>query len=281
MEMVHFIPPSQRRFALMAAQADSTPVLIQGAAGTGKGAIAYWIHLNGPRSAFAYIEAQQGKPLASQILEAQGGTLTIPEIGEWPLAEQKILLGFLKTKAVPTIQSLPQLANVRIIVTTSQALGGRAQSGLFNPELLEKLNVYRIEMPALSNRLDEFEDIVTGIIHEITWELHKQYLRDLSPSAWSRLRSYEWPGNIRELRNVLRLAITAAKGDRIECEDLPDFGPTREDFRTTREQFEKIYLLELLKSLDWELDQASSVTHIDKQTLISKIKDYGFTLNQK
>src|SRR3954451_19342881 len=99
MEMVHFIPASQRRLALLAAQADTAPALIYGASGTGKGAIARWVHANGPRAAKIFLVATQDKPLADQILEALGGTLTIPEMGEWPLGEQKALLGFLRTKS--------------------------------------------------------------------------------------------------------------------------------------------------------------------------------------
>src|SRR3954469_5284319 len=114
MQMVHFIPPSQRRLALLAAQADTAPALIYGASGTGKGAIARWMHANGPRAARIFLAATQAKPLVDQILEAQGGTLAIPEMGEWPLGEQKALLGYLKTKSVPhpNGQGTPVIAHV-------------------------------------------------------------------------------------------------------------------------------------------------------------------------
>ena len=81
MEMVHFIPPSQRRLAMLAAQADTAPVLIYGASGTGKGAIARWIHQNGPRATRPCLTATHDRPLSAQIPEAQGGTLLITEIG--------------------------------------------------------------------------------------------------------------------------------------------------------------------------------------------------------
>ncbi len=281
MEMVHFIPASQRRLALLAAQADSAPVLVLGGSGTGKGAIARWIHSNGARSACTFLVAQQGRHLPEQILEAQGGTLMIPEIGEWTFSDQAILLNFLKTKCVPHPQDkkMSILANVRIIGTTSQSLDGRAQGGLFNIELLEKLNVFRIEMPSLSKRPEEFEDIVTGIVGEIARELHKEHLRDLTRDAWNRLKKHGWPGNLREMRNVLRVAVASANGDQVEANDLPDFGDERIDFRATREQFEKIYLVELLKTCDWEIEKTCSMTRIDKRTLMSKIKHYGINLN--
>ena len=279
MEMVHFIPPSQRRLAMLAAQAEAAPVLIRGGSGTGKGAIARWIHLNGPRAALPLIEADRKFPLALQFPKAQGGTFIISEVGEWPLSEQKILLGFLRTKSI-TVSGMTTLLNVRIIATTSAALEGRAQGGLFNPELLPALNVFRLEMPALAERFDEFEDIVTGILGEITREVHKEHLRSITPDALSALRGYDWPGNIRELRNVLRIAAVATRGDTVELSSLPEFGHDRIDFRATRDQFEKIYLLELLKTFDWEVDRTSKMARIDKDTLLAKIQKHGIELER-
>jgi len=282
MEMVHFIPPGQRRLALLAAQADSAPVLISGASGTGKGAIARWIHANSPRAARPFIEATRHTNLVAQIFKAQGGTLLVSEIGEFPLSEQKNLLNFINTKSVPHPEN-PQLrtiVNVRMVVTSDQALEGRAQGGLFNPELLEKLNVFRLEMPPLSRRHDEFDDIVVGILNEITHEFHREHLRAFDAGAWVRLRSYDWPGSIRELRNVLRLAVLAAQGDEITEGDLPDFGHHRIDFRATREQFEKIYILELLRANDWDVERTCNQSQIDRLALQIKIQKYGITIPQ-
>lgn len=280
MEMVHFIPPSQRRLALLAAQADSAPVLIYGASGTGKGAIAKWIHVNSARASLPLVITQNSRPLVDQIAEAQGGSLIVHEVGELPLGEQKILLNFLNTKSIPHTKSenTPRIVNCRVIATTNQALEGRAQVGLFNAELLEKLNVFRLEMPSLSKRAGEFNDIVLGIIGEITRELHKEHLRDLSPEAWVALKSYEWPGNLRELRNVLRIAVVTAKGDLIELNDIPRFGADRIDFRATREQFEKIYIQELLRTFHGQIDETCRMTRMDKATLLNKINLYGINL---
>lgn len=262
---------------MLAAQAELAPVLISGASGTGKGAIAKWIHANGPRAARPFREAKLDNGFLPEVKECQGGTLIIPEIGEWPLSEQKAILGFLKTRSVPLSDGMgmKMLLNVRIIATTDQNLEGRAQGGLFNPELLEKLNAFRLEMPHLSEREGEFEDIVLGITGEITRELHKEYLRSISPEAWNALRAYEWPGNLRELRNVLRLAVISAKGDRIESSDLPEFGHDRVDFRATREEFEKLYLTELLKTYNWQVDKTCRESRMDKSTLLSKMRKYG------
>lgn len=279
--MIHFIPPSQRRLAMLAAQADSAPVLISGGSGTGKGAIAKWIHRNGARAAQTLKEASRDFSLASQIRESQGGALMIPEIGEWPLGEQKVLLTYLNTKSIPhqTDPGMKMLVNTRIIATSSHALEGRAQAGLFNPELLTKLNVFRLEMPPLTKRTAEFEDIVLGIVKEITHEFQKDYLRKLELAAWDKLKAYTWPGNLRELRNVLKLAITAAEGEMILAKDLPDFGQDKMDFRSTREEFEKIYISELLKSFNFQIDRTCQMTRLDKAALLEKIKKYGIQIS--
>jgi DNA-binding NtrC family response regulator len=276
MDMVHFIPPSQRKLAMLASQADSAPVLILGPSGTGKSSIVGWINSNSPRSTRPFIIASDQKPLSKYFSEASSGTLVIHEIGEWPLSDQKLIETFLKSKTIPhpDDESTRMLLNVRIIATSSQGLEGRAQGGLFNAALLGRLNVFRIEMPELSARKDEFQDIVLGILGEITRELHREHIKELSPLVWDKFKSYPWPGNIRELRNVLRVSVITAQGDLIQPTDVPEFGPDRVDFRAKREEFEKIYILELLKTFDFEIDKTCQVSRIDKKTLISKIKKY-------
>jgi two-component system response regulator HydG len=278
MEMVHFIPPTQRRLVILAAQADTAPVLICGASGTGKGAIAQWIHRNGPRAGSPMVEADHDTPLVTQIPAAQGGTLLVPELAEWPLAEQMTLLKFLKSKTIKQENGLSLLTNIRVIATSSPNIDARAQGGLFNSDLLEALSNFRIEMPSLADRIGEFEDIVLSILSEITSEVHREHLRSMSREAWSVLRAYDWPGNIRELRNVLKIAVLAARGDEIEAGDLPEFGHDRIDFRATREQFEKIYLMELLKTFDWQIDRTCRMARMDKTALLAKIDKYGIRL---
>ena len=266
---------------MLAAQTDSAPVLICGAAGTGRNSIASWIHANGPRAARAFVNAQRDLSLADQLPEAQGGTLVIPEIGEWPLGEQKILDTFLSTKSIPHPTSgggMKMLLNVRIICTSSQGLEGRAQGGLFNPDLFKKLAVFRLDMPSLAKRGDEFEDIALGIMGEITHELHKEHLKALSAETLQRLKDHEWPGNLRELRNVLKMAVVAAKGDRIEVSDLPDLTDGKIDFRASRENFERIYITELLKSSNWDIERASQMSRMNREVLMAKIQKHRIEL---
>lgn len=278
--MVHFIPSNQRRLVILASQADTAPVLICGGPGTGKSAVAQWIHANGPRAGFPYVVANHDSPLVDQIPSARSGTLLIQELTDWPLSEQKILLQFIKTKTISNLNGLSQLIHVRIIATSGHGVYSRAQGGLFNSELLDELNSFRIEMPELSERIEEFDDITLGVLSEITREVQKQYLRILSPEAWQVLRAYDWPGNIRELRNVLRVAVMSAQGDQIEAQNFPDFGHERVDFRASREQFEKVYLLELLKTFNFEIERTCRVTRMDRNVLLAKINKYQISLEK-
>jgi DNA-binding NtrC family response regulator len=260
--MVHFIPSNRRTLALMAAQAEWAPVLIVGAQGTGKSAVARWIHHHsihqlGPCKVVHAAAAHQPnhESLIEALISAEGGTLIIADIGEWPLGDQKFLLHYLKTSTIETeshegstAAKVRRLLRTRVIATTSQVLELRARGGLFNGELLQRLSAYRIEMPALIERREEFQDIVEGILAEITRDQNREHLREFSPEAWEKLRIHTWPGNLRELRNVLRLAVTRAQANPIEARDLEDLSDHRVDLRATREAFERVYLAELIRT---------------------------------
>ncbi len=286
MDFVHFIPPNQRRLALLAAQAETAPALVYGAQGSGKEIITQWIHQHGPRSAAPFVRFDETKPLAEQIHAAQPGTLLIPEVGTLNRTDQLMLLRFLKTRSIPyvginhqqdvSLSELPaMICNTRIMATSSQNLEGRALGGLFDNELLRKLDAFRIEMPKLSERPEEFEEIAMELLHEITRELHKEFIRGFSKEALQALLQHAWPGNLRELRNVLRVAIARSTGDAIEVESLPDFRAENTNFLARRDEFEKIYLTELVKTFRGELDKASQAVKINKDVLADKLRKYG------
>ena len=286
--MVYFIPSSQRKIALAAAQADDEPVLVIGGAGTGKGALAKWIHQNSPRAAQPCVIATRERTLAEQIRDCNGGTLILDDITNYPVSEQLVLLNFIKTKSVPQSQKgqsgsasismmtpVPMIMNVRIIATSVPQVDSRARAGMFNDELLLRLSKNRIEMPNLAEREDEFEDIAMGILHEITRELHKEYVKGFAEGVWRQLRDYDWPGNLRELRNVLRMAVVSCETERVEAKDLPDFGHDKINFQATRSEFEKIYLSELLKSFNHDLDKTARASRMERVTLLEKLKRLG------
>jgi DNA-binding NtrC family response regulator len=274
MEMVHFIPPIERRMAMQAALSDQLPALILGSSGTGKGAIAKWIHRNSPRALKPFVTARLETPLYEQLPLAREGTLLVPEITEFPLGEQLRLLEFLKNKTIPHphSSSLRMLVPCRVIATSSHGIEKRAEAGLFNAELLAELSAFRIEMPDLALRSEEFEDIALGIFSEITHELGKDYLRTISAETLVQLLDYHWPGNLRELRNVLRIAVLTATGERIEARDLPDFKRERVDFRASRDQFERVYFTELMRNAGGDLKRAAESTRMEPETLRARLQ---------
>lgn len=280
MEMVHFIPPHQRRLAMKAAQSDSVPVLISGASGTGKSAMGKWIHANSPRLTKPLITFIPRQSLAAQILAAQGGTLFVPEITEIALGEQKLLFDFLKNRSLPHPENptLKVLVNTRIIAGTEHDLNNRAQAGMFNRDLLAKFKEHHLDMPQLADRLDEFEDIAEELLKEITREIQKYHITKISEEAYEQLKAYEWPANLRELRNTLRMAVITAKGDQIVASDLPDLRARRMDLRATREEFEKIYLLEIFKTFDWDLDRIGHHIQMERGVLLEKAKKHGILI---
>jgi DNA-binding NtrC family response regulator len=265
---------------MLAAEAEHLPLLIRGESGTGKGALARWIHQNGPRASRPLLESVTDQPLLPQIARAHTGTFIVRELGTLPLGEQKKLLAFLSTKSIPAAPpEVPtsQIVNVRIIGLTSFSLENRVQNGFFNADLLAAFQTHPIEMPPLYDRGEEFVEISMAIIREMARELHKDHLRAVSDEAWRKLRGYDWPGNLRELRNVLQIAVVNAKTDQIEASDLPYFGKEQTDFLASREAFERVYMGEILKTVDWNLSEAAKLLRITTQELMDRASRHGLS----
>lgn len=278
MRWVSFIPPKARRIALKAAQADHEPVLITGETGSGKSGIARWIHANSPRSTKPFLELTPGADWTSTILTSQGGTLYVPELESLSAAERGVLLTLLKYHSFrPTTETgtLRQLVHARVIV------GALAKIDEFSP-FEEHFLEFQLHMPPLSDRAEEFEDIVMTMLREIAHELGKDHLRAIDRLAWANLKSHSWPGNLRELRNVLRVAALQAQGDRLESTDLPRLGSDDEriDFLASREQFEKATIRELLKTFQGGLEPTSRTLRVDVDALKGKLKAYGIDPNE-
>jgi DNA-binding NtrC family response regulator len=275
MDWAELLPESQKdRLSAAAAQAHPC-VLIAGAPGTGKGQIARWLHLNSPRAKGSMIVAHHLKSLSEQLREANAipnSTLILQEIGEWPLGDQKALLLHLQSAQAG------DASRTRIIATTDQNLEKRAAAGLFNAELYRELSKLRIEMPSLASRAEEFETITHTLLAELARELGRTP-PTLDDAAWQKLKAYDWPGNLRELRNVLRIALTTCSAPGaspvLGVKEFPEFGYDRTDFRATRDAFEKTYLQELLRASKGNTAQLAAMTGLSVSTLEAKLKKHG------
>jgi two-component system response regulator PilR (NtrC family) len=220
------------------------PVLIQGESGTGKELVARAIHLSSPRSAGAFVAVNCGA-IPEALLEAeffgyrkgaftgatedrggffqaaQGGTLFLDEIGDLPLAMQSKLLRVIQERAVRPIGHAMEVAvDARILSATHRDLGQEVQAGHFRQDLFYRLNVIRIVLPALRERMDDLPELCRAILQRISAEAGVSPAPQLTMAALAALQRYGFPGNVRELENLLHRALVLAATDTLDVEDL-------------------------------------------------------------
>jgi NtrC-family two-component system response regulator AlgB len=239
-------PAVQRMFDMVFTVA-ATPatILLLGESGTGKSVMARAIHENSQRKDSPFITANCPS-FSQELLEselfghtkgaftgavsersgkvaaADGGTLFLDEIGDLPLAIQPKLLRLLQEKEYERLgDSRIHRANVRVIAATNHDLEAAVQAGRFREDLFYRLNVVSIRVPALRERGGDIEGIAGNYLRFFATQCGKQ-LAGFSPEANQALRAYPWPGNLRELRNVIERAVIFATGKQIELGDLPE-----------------------------------------------------------
>jgi two-component system response regulator FlrC len=240
MKWVSFIPATSRRLVIRAAQHDSEPVYLSGETGSGKSAIARWIHQNSPRGAKPLVLFAAGDDLAARALEAEDGTLVIQELENFSQAERAEIARFIKTRAIAGAandsQTLRKMIRARVIATGT---GPIREFSAFEPVFKE----FRIHLPSLGERGVELDDIVDSLLNEMAHELKRDHVREISKAARAALHAHLWRANFRELRNILRFAILRTKGALIDEAHLPDLRDpdgllleSREGFRPTEER---------------------------------------------
>jgi two-component system, NtrC family, response regulator PilR len=220
------------------------PVLVHGESGTGKELVARAIHEVSPRAGQAFV-AVNCSAIPETLLEAEffgyrkgafsganedregffqaahGGTLFLDEIGELPLSMQSKLLRVIQERAVRPLGSTAELpVNVRIVSATHKDLASEVAGSRFRQDLYYRLNVIQILVPPLRERLEDLADICTAVIERIANDAGVTPLPDLTADALEHLRRYAFPGNVRELENLLHRALALAGGAHIERRDL-------------------------------------------------------------
>jgi DNA-binding NtrC family response regulator len=236
------LAPESLRFAALAA-GHAHPVLLAGETGCGKTHLARVIHDSGPRAAGpfirvncaaipeplferelfghargAYTGAQEG---AAGFMEAaHGGTLFLDEIGELPLSMQPKLLTVLEEGVFRRLGCTRETTvDVRVIVATHRDLGDMVRAGAFRQDLYFRCCAFHHRVPALRERLDRLADLADELLARNAPASAAVVLTD---AALNRLRAHDWPGNLRELENVLRYATVAAAGASVEVRHLPE-----------------------------------------------------------
>src|SRR5207249_2486692 len=140
----------------------------------------------------------------------------------------------------------------------------------FPLSVFDRVEKIDLEMPPLTERGEEFEDIALAMVTEYARELHKEFIRGFHYLAMAQLKKYDWPGNLRELRNVICLAVISAQSSQIEIKDLPQFNHDRKELRAGRVDFEKIYIQELLRVYQGRIEQICQATRTPRDRFLNK-----------
>lgn len=287
------------------AETPASGVLILGETGTGKGVVAGLIHELSQRRAGQFIDLNcaglQGALLESELfghepgaftdaktrkrglLElADGGSLFLDEIGELPLDVQAKLLKVIEKRSFRRVGGTQTIqVDTRIIAATNADLEAAVAAGGFRRDLFYRLNVVPLVLPPLRERKESVQALAVQFVEEFRQSFGRPEMH-LTPEALSVLSSYDWPGNIRELRNVVERAVLLCRSSAISPSDLPDNlrGKRRRtsdplDGETRLAEVEKAHILKVLESVHHNRSHAADLLGIHRATLIAKIKKYG------
>ena len=280
---------------------DST-VLVEGETGVGKELVAEAVHQASNRKNGPFIKVNCGA-LPKDLIEselfghergaftganasrkgrfelADGGTIFLDEIGEMPLELQPKLLRVLQTGGYSKVGGEKVVhADVRVIAATNRNLQKEVDQGNFREDLYYRLSVFPITVPPLRDRIEDLEILLIHFLEEFSKKCEKP-IPDVSMAVMKKLRAYSWPGNIRELRNVLERAIITSKNNKLILDR--NFGQKRPKVDSKiipLEENEKEYLIRVLEHFNWKVsgkNSAAEALQINEATLRSKLKKLG------
>jgi len=309
-DMIGKDPSIQKIFDIVpvVAESDAT-ILIEGSTGTGKDLLAKVIHNASKRAKkplvkvncaalpdnllesemFGYVKgaftgADKDKP--GRFQEADGGTIFLDEIGDIPLSLQAKLLRVLEEKEFYPLGSRKiTRVDVRIIAATNQGLEEMVGAKRFREDLFYRLNVIRLELPPLRERRADIPLLIDNILRRLS-SARKAQANRISEEAMEILLNYDYPGNVRELENILEHALIICQEEVIGVKHLPIFlrktspaaGPEKGVSGQEGTPTEKERILEALKRHHWQRNEAARELHVDRTTLWRKMKRYHLQL---
>ncbi len=304
------VSPSLRKVLNMAekvAKADST-LLLTGETGVGKGLIAGAIHHNSNRSDNNFVQVNCAA-LPQNILEselfghergaftgavklrtgrfeqANMGTIFLDEIGDMDMSLQSKILRVLEEREFERLGGERTIkVDVRVIAATNQDLYQMVQEGKFREDLYYRINVVNIPIPPIRERKEDIEPLARYFIKKYSLEFNKPEM-DIDRAALDLLRSYDWPGNVREIRNCIERAVLLSDGSVIRTIDISiqDGEPRMEKESggngglSSLALNEKEIILDALKRNDWIQKDAAETLGISKRVIHYKIRKYGIT----
>ena len=285
------------------AQSNSS-VIITGESGTGKELIARAIHSNSPRKYFPMVTVHCGA-LTESLLEselfghekgaftgamfnrkgrfemADGGTIFLDEIATISGKMQIELLRVLETKSFMRVGGNKEIkSDFRVICATNRDLKKLVENGRFREDLYYRLNVVNIQIPPLRERQEDIPLLVEHFIDKYCTSMSRDRI-SIDPAALKRLESYDYPGNVRELENIIERALVVGNGKEITVKDLPLGKDSVDTHYESLEDLEKKYILEILEKYDWNISRSARALKVDRVTLYNKIKKYKLKEKKK
>lgn len=288
----------------------TSPVLIEGESGTGKGIFARMIHNRSHRARGPFVDLNCAG-LSKELLESElfghergaftnamstkpglfevaaDGTLFLDEIGEMELTVQARLLKALEEKRFRRVGGIRDLrANFRLIAATNRDLATALAEARFRSDLYYRLNVVRIRMPALRERMEDVPVLAQEMLRPLAKEMGRP-MPELSARALKKLMSYAWPGNVRELRNVLERAMLVQRGKQILSENIalesgdavvaarPGAFPRDEWDIQPLDSVTAQYIAAAVEAADGNVRKAARLLNISPSTLYSRLKGAG------
>jgi DNA-binding NtrC family response regulator len=278
------------------ASTDSS-VIISGESGTGKELVARAIHSNSPRKYFPLISVHCGA-LSESLLEselfghekgaftgaafnrkgrfemADGGTIFLDEIGTISPKMQVELLRVLESKSFVRVGGNKEItSDFRVICATNRDLKEMVKSATFREDLFYRLNVVNIRIPPLRERPGDIPGLVSHFIRKYCTSMSRDMI-SIEPAAMKHLESFEYPGNVRELENMIERAIVVGNGKVIRLKDLPMGREVISSSIESLEDLERKHITMILEKYGWNISRAAKALSVDRATLYNKIKRY-------
>jgi DNA-binding NtrC family response regulator len=278
------------------AQSNST-VIITGESGTGKELVARAIHSNSSRKYFPLISVHCGA-LTESLLEselfghekgaftgaafnrkgrfemADGGTIFLDEIGTITPKMQIELLRVLESKSFIRVGGNKEISSdFRVICATNRDLGEMVKNGTFREDLYYRLNVVNIRIPPLRERPEDIPILVDHFIRKYCTSMSRDLI-SIEPAAMRHLESFEYPGNVRELENMIERAIVVGNGKVISLKDLPMGKEVISSSIESLDELERRHIAKILEKYDWNISRSAKALNVDRATLYNKIRRY-------
>jgi DNA-binding NtrC family response regulator len=276
----------------------NSSVVITGESGTGKELVARAIHSNSPRRFFPLVSVHCGA-LTESLLEselfghekgaftgamynrkgrfemADNGTIFLDEIATISTKMQIDLLRVLESKRFVRVGGNKEiLSDFRVICATNRDLKGMVEKGLFREDLFYRLNVVNIYVPPLRERIEDIPLLVEYFIKKYCTSMNRPPV-SIDPAALKRLEEFNFPGNVRELENMIERAIVVGNGKKISLKDLPLEKSLISSSVESLEDLEKTHILQILNKYGWNISRAAKALKVDRVTLYNKITKYG------